>query len=185
MPPPDRGGRSWLSMRPLASCSGCTARMKARGRKWQRSDDSFRAAAWLTGATAPSLASSLRDHRIPADLPGRENGAFPIPVSARTGLSTSSRTTIRDRSGKGREIGLHATPIVAKDVVIVAPAFSGVRAQEQTNVERLVRAFDVRTGKRIWTFTPSPSRANSATTPGTAPGRLHRQHRRVGADFGG
>jgi quinoprotein glucose dehydrogenase len=55
------------------------------------------------------------------------------------------------------EIGLHATPVVANDVVIVGSAFrEGHTARTHNNTKGLVQAFDVRTGKRLWTFNTIP-----------------------------
>jgi quinoprotein glucose dehydrogenase len=54
-------------------------------------------------------------------------------------------------------IGLHATPVVAKDVVIVGAAFeTGANPKSKTNVKGYVRGFDVRTGKRLWIFHTIP-----------------------------
>jgi quinoprotein glucose dehydrogenase len=56
------------------------------------------------------------------------------------------------------EIGLHATPAVAKNVVIVGAAHrSGGVPTGKTNVKGYVRAFDVKTGKRLWIFHTIPS----------------------------
>ena len=56
------------------------------------------------------------------------------------------------------EIGLHATPIVAKNVVIVGAAHrSGGVPTGRTNVKGYVRGFDVKTGKRLWIFHTIPS----------------------------
>jgi quinoprotein glucose dehydrogenase len=55
------------------------------------------------------------------------------------------------------EIGLHATPIVAKDVVIVGAAHkTGANPPSRRNVKGYVRGFDVRTGKRLWIFHTIP-----------------------------
>jgi quinoprotein glucose dehydrogenase len=55
------------------------------------------------------------------------------------------------------EIGLHSAPIVAKDVVIVGAAHKpGGVPTSKTNVKGYVRGFDVRTGKRLWTFHTIP-----------------------------
>ena len=64
------------------------------------------------------------------------------------------------------EIGLHATPVVAKDVVIVGAAHkSGGVPTGKTNVKGYVRGFDVRTGKRLWIFhtIPEPGEFGSDT----------------------
>ena len=56
------------------------------------------------------------------------------------------------------EIGLHATPVIAKNVVIVGAAHrSGGVPTGKTNVKGYVRGFDVRTGKRLWIFHTIPS----------------------------
>jgi quinoprotein glucose dehydrogenase len=55
------------------------------------------------------------------------------------------------------EIGLHATPIVAKDVVIVGAAHrTGANPKSYRNVKGYVRGYDVRTGERLWIFHTIP-----------------------------
>ena len=55
------------------------------------------------------------------------------------------------------EIGLHATPIVAKDVIIVGAAHrTGANPKSVRNVKGYVRAYDVRTGERLWIFHTIP-----------------------------
>ena len=55
------------------------------------------------------------------------------------------------------EIGLHSTPIVAKDVVIVGAAHrTGGNPRSRENVKGYVRGFDVRTGERLWVFHTIP-----------------------------
>ena len=55
------------------------------------------------------------------------------------------------------EIGLHAAPVVARDVVIVGAAGrSGGVPTGRTNIKGFVRGFDVRTGKRLWIFHTIP-----------------------------
>src|SRR4029079_4391857 len=56
------------------------------------------------------------------------------------------------------EVGLHSTPMVAKDVVIVSAAHrSGGVPRGRSNVKGYVRGCDVRTGKRLWIFHTIPS----------------------------
>jgi quinoprotein glucose dehydrogenase len=51
------------------------------------------------------------------------------------------------------EIGLHSTPRVVGDVVIVGSSmFEGLGYLYATNSKGLVRAYDVRTGKQLWRF---------------------------------
>jgi quinoprotein glucose dehydrogenase len=55
------------------------------------------------------------------------------------------------------EIGLHSTPMIAKNVVIIGAAHkSGGVPTGKTNVKGYVRGFDVRTGKRLWIFHTIP-----------------------------
>jgi quinoprotein glucose dehydrogenase len=54
-------------------------------------------------------------------------------------------------------VGLHSTPIVAKNVVIVGAAhLEGGIPKSKSNVKGYVRGFDVRTGKRLWIFHTIP-----------------------------
>lgn len=55
------------------------------------------------------------------------------------------------------EIGVHSTPAVGKDVVLVGAAMrEGHTPKTHNNTKGLVQAFDVRTGKRLWTFHTIP-----------------------------
>src|SRR5215475_1587611 len=55
------------------------------------------------------------------------------------------------------EIGLHATPVVAKNVVIIGAAhLPGSSPKSRQNEKGYVRGFDVRTGKRLWIFHTIP-----------------------------
>ena len=55
------------------------------------------------------------------------------------------------------EVGLHATPIVAGDTVIVGAAHRASGSPRvKNNVKGYVRGFDVRTGKRNWIFHTIP-----------------------------
>jgi glucose dehydrogenase len=56
------------------------------------------------------------------------------------------------------EIGLHAAPSVTKDgVVLIGSSFlEGGTPKTHNNTKGTVRGFDVRTGKRLWTFNTIP-----------------------------
>ncbi len=55
------------------------------------------------------------------------------------------------------EVGLHSTPVVARNVVIVGAAhLTGGVPHSRKNVKGYVRGFDVRTGKRLWIFHTIP-----------------------------
>ena len=54
-------------------------------------------------------------------------------------------------------VGLHSTPIVGGNLVLVGAAFeTGANPRSRANVRGAVRAFDVRTGKLVWTFRTIP-----------------------------
>lgn len=55
------------------------------------------------------------------------------------------------------EIGLHSTPTVVKDVILVGSAMKeGMTVRTHNNTKGLARAFDARTGRLIWTFNTIP-----------------------------
>jgi quinoprotein glucose dehydrogenase len=54
-------------------------------------------------------------------------------------------------------VGLHSTPLVAGNVVVVGAAFeTGANPRSKANVKGYIRGFDVRTGKRLWIFHTIP-----------------------------
>jgi quinoprotein glucose dehydrogenase len=55
------------------------------------------------------------------------------------------------------EVGLHSTPTVARNVVIIGAAHrSGGVPKTHNNVRGYIRGFDARTGKRLWIFHTIP-----------------------------
>jgi quinoprotein glucose dehydrogenase len=75
-------------------------------------------------------------------------------VDLKVGAVFGNRQPIDLESG---EIGLHATPTVVKDVAIIGSSFrEGATVPTHNNTKGLVRAFDVRTGKLLWTFNTIP-----------------------------
>ena len=55
------------------------------------------------------------------------------------------------------EIGVHSTPAVVKDVIIVGSSMrEGATVPTHNNTKGLVRAFDARSGKLLWTFNTIP-----------------------------
>ena len=55
------------------------------------------------------------------------------------------------------DIGLHASPVIGKDTIVVGAAGrEGTTPFRLDEVKGFVRAFDVRTGKRLWTFHTIP-----------------------------
>jgi quinoprotein glucose dehydrogenase len=75
-------------------------------------------------------------------------------VDLKAGVVYGNRQPIDLETG---EIGIHATPTVAGDVVIVGSSFrEGATVPTHNNTKGLVRAFDARTGKLLWTFNTIP-----------------------------
>ena len=75
-------------------------------------------------------------------------------VDLKEGMVTGTGQQIDLETG---EAGLHSTPLVVKDVVIVGSSFKeGMTVVTHNNTKGLVRAFDVRTGKMLWTFNTIP-----------------------------
>ncbi len=95
-----------------------------------------------------------------------------VALDARTGsrISSFGKDGIVDLKegavfGKGQqidlvtgEIGVHSTPAITRDgVVMVGSSFlEGGTPKTHNNTKGLVRGFDVRTGKRLWTFNTIP-----------------------------
>jgi quinoprotein glucose dehydrogenase len=57
------------------------------------------------------------------------------------------------------EIGFQGAPVIGRDVVVIGAAFKeGSAPKSFRNNKGYIRAFDVRTGKRLWTFHTIPKR---------------------------
>jgi quinoprotein glucose dehydrogenase len=81
----------------------------------------------------------------------------PIPGFGRNGVVDLKDDNDQELDLITGEIGLHAAPMVAQDVIIVGAAhLSGATPKSRANAKGYVRAFDVRTGKRLWTFHTIP-----------------------------
>jgi quinoprotein glucose dehydrogenase len=75
-------------------------------------------------------------------------------VDLKVGVVYGSRQPIDLETG---EIGLHATPTVAKDVILVGSSFKeGTQVATHNNTKGIARAFDVRTGRMLWAFNTIP-----------------------------
>jgi quinoprotein glucose dehydrogenase len=78
------------------------------------------------------------------------NGVVDMKIGAVVGKGTQ----IDLESG---EIGLHSTPTVAKDVILVGSSFrEGLTVKTHNNTKGVVRAYDAKTGKTLWTFNTIP-----------------------------
>jgi len=75
-------------------------------------------------------------------------------VDLKVGMVTGTGQQIDLETG---EAGLHSTPLVVKDVVIVGSSFKeGMTVVTHNNTKGLVRAYDVHSGKLLWTFNTIP-----------------------------
>ncbi len=127
------------------------------------------------GAAAPRLLSGRglaywsdgREERILYVTPGY----FLIALDAKTGerissfgtngavdLKTDADQTILPDLVTG-EIGFQGAPVVGRDVVVIGAAFrEGTAPKSFKNNKGYVRGFDVRSGKRLWTFHTVPQK---------------------------
>ena len=142
--------------------------------KWVHSEDE--------GARAASAPRQLSGRGLAYWSDGREERILYVTTGYRL-VALDAKTGVRVPSF-GREglidlkldldpgmdvmapIGLHSTPIVAGDVVLVGSAFeTGANPRSRANVKGAVRAFDVRTGKRLWMFKtiPEPGEVGAET----------------------
>jgi quinoprotein glucose dehydrogenase len=75
-------------------------------------------------------------------------------VDLKDGVVYGTGTQIDLETG---EVGINSTPTVVRDVVIVGATFAeGQAVPTHNNSKGLVRAFDVRTGKKLWQFNTIP-----------------------------
>jgi quinoprotein glucose dehydrogenase len=75
-------------------------------------------------------------------------------VDLKVGVTVGTGQQIDLETG---EIGLHSTPTVVKDIVLIGSAMKeGMTIRTSNNTKGLARAFDARTGKLIWTFNTIP-----------------------------
>jgi len=94
-------------------------------------------------------------------------------VDLKAGMVTGTGQQIDLETG---EAGLHSTPTVVKDTIVVGSSFKeGMTVVTHNNTKGLARAYDAKTGKLIWTFHTIPMRGefgydtwlnNSADTNG-------------------
>ena len=80
-----------------------------------------------------------------------------IPTFGTDGIVDLKQNNDQEMDLTTGEIGLHAAPVIAKNVIIVGAAHAeGGVPKSKTNQKGYVRGFDVRTGKRLWIFHTIP-----------------------------
>jgi quinoprotein glucose dehydrogenase len=85
----------------------------------------------------------------------------PIPSFGKAGIVDLKEGMV---NGTGQQIdletgeaGLHSTPLIVKDVIIVGSSFKeGMTVVTHNNTKGVVRAYDAHTGKLLWTFNTIP-----------------------------
>src|SRR5258707_13607281 len=81
----------------------------------------------------------------------------PVPSFGKNGVVDLKQDDDQEIDLITGEVGLHSTPVVARNVVIVGAAhLTGGVPRSRKNVKGYVRGFDVRTGKRLWIFHTIP-----------------------------
>ncbi len=120
--------------------------------------------------TRPRLLDRRPEERILYVTPGYRLIALDAKTGARiptfgdegvVDLKTDIDQTILPDLVTG-EIGFQGAPVVGRDVDLVGAAFrEGTAPKSFKNNKGYVRGFDVRTGKRLWTFHTIPQKGES------------------------
>jgi quinoprotein glucose dehydrogenase len=143
--------------------------------KWMHSEDEGK-----RGEEAPRLLSGRglaywsdgRSARIIYVTPGYRMKALdaktgaPITSFGKNGVVDLKLENDQNMDLITGDIGLHAAPVIARDVIIVGAAHTeGSRPESRRNEKGYVRGFDVRTGRRLWIFhtIPEPGEFGSDT----------------------
>jgi quinoprotein glucose dehydrogenase len=80
-----------------------------------------------------------------------------IPSFGRGGAVDLKQQMDQEMDPVTGDVGLHAAPVIAKDVIIIGAAHTeGSRPVSRRNDKGYVRGYDVRTGKRLWIFHTIP-----------------------------
>ena len=81
----------------------------------------------------------------------------PVPSFGQNGVVDLKQNNDQQMDLVTGEIGLHAAPIIARDVIVIGAAhLPGSAPKSRRNEKGYVRGFDVRTGKRLWIFHTIP-----------------------------
>jgi len=103
------------------------------------------------------------DSRIVYVTPGYQMIALdaktgvPVPGFGRGGRVDLKQENDQAVDLETGEIGLHAAPIIAKDVIVIGAAhLPGTAPKSRVHEKGFIRGYDVRTGKRLWIFHTIP-----------------------------
>ena len=82
-----------------------------------------------------------------------------VPGFGRNGIVDLKLENDQEVDLDSGDIGLHAAPIIANDVIVVGAAhLPGDMPKSRRHEKGYVRGYDVRTGKRLWIFHTIPQR---------------------------
>ena len=124
-----------------------------RGENAPRQLSGHGVAYWTDGAAERILYVTAGYRLISLDA----KTGIPVSTFGVNGIVDLKKDDDQDMDLTTAAIGLHATPKVAKNVVIVGAALlDGHAPKSKTNVKGYIRGFDVRTGKRLWIFHTIP-----------------------------
>ena len=125
----------------------------ARGTAAPRRLSGHGVAYWTDGASERILYVTPGYRLIALDA----KTGVPIPTFGKDGVVDLRLNDDQEMDLVTADIGLHSTPIVAGNTIIVGAAHrSGEQPRSKTNVKGYVRGFDVKTGKRLWIFHTIP-----------------------------
>ena len=117
----------------------------------------------LSGRGLAYWTDGRNDSRILYVTPGYQLVALdaktgaPVPSFGKNGIVDLKLEDDQVMDLVNGEIGLHAAPIVAKNVVVVGAAhLPGSSPKSRQNEKGYVRGFDVKSGKRLWIFHTIP-----------------------------
>jgi quinoprotein glucose dehydrogenase len=80
-----------------------------------------------------------------------------VPTFGKNGIVDLKLDNDQDMDLITGEIGLHAAPVIAKNIIVVGAAHvEGSQPKSRRNEKGYIRGFDVRTGKRLWIFHTIP-----------------------------
>ena len=147
------------STRRLAKCSGSSACAKETARRSRRRPLSGHGVSWWSDGHGDDrilfITAGYRLVELNAKT-GKQIASFGQTgvVDLKVGLYTGTGKQIDLETG---EAGLHSTALVAKDTVVVGVSLAeGMAPVTHDNTKGAVRAYDVRTGKLLWTFNTIP-----------------------------
>ncbi len=107
--------------------------------------------------------SDGRESRIVYVTPGYQMIALDARTGQRVrGFGTSGLVDLKQNDDQAidleeGEVGLHAAPVIARDVIVVGAAhLPGSVPKSRVHEKGFIRGYDVRTGKRLWIFHTIP-----------------------------